>query len=103
MKRFEVGSWAMKTGSLNETRGNARVNLYFGGGSGEPTSRDVVNGTRLSIPKAGPVSECAGRSMTVIARKAAVTKIHNKLRGAVIVSYSRTAEATPSSSEMQAN
>src|ERR1700685_2583763 len=85
MKRSEVGSWAMKTGSLKEICGKARVRRYFGGGSGEPISREVVNGTRFSIPKAGPVSECAGQSMTATAMKAAITVTHNRLHRSVII------------------
>src|SRR4051812_36479274 len=50
MKRSDVGSCAIQTGSLNTNLSKARISLYFGGGSGEPTTRDVVHFSRLSIP-----------------------------------------------------
>src|SRR4051794_36394851 len=46
----------MQTGSLNTNLSNARISRYFGGGSGEPTTRDVVHFSRLSIPNGFPLS-----------------------------------------------
>src|SRR5690348_17447214 len=37
--------------SLNLSFGKTRFATYGRGGSGEPTSREVVHGTRFSIPK----------------------------------------------------
>src|SRR3954452_24121395 len=56
MKRSDVGSCAIQTGSLNTNLSNARISRYFGGGSGEPTTRDVVHFSRLSIPNGFPLS-----------------------------------------------
>src|SRR3954462_3657244 len=56
MKRSDVGSCARQTGSLNTNLSNARISRYFGGGSGEPTTRDVVHFSRLAIPNGFPLS-----------------------------------------------
>src|SRR6185295_2019496 len=50
MKRSDVGSCAIQTGSLKTNLSNARISRYFGGGSGAPTTREVVHFSRLSIP-----------------------------------------------------
>src|SRR5947209_7209648 len=52
-----LGVRAMSKGFLNFRFGNARTTLNGGGGSGEPTMREVVQGARTA--GAGPVC-CAG-------------------------------------------
>src|ERR1700730_6128120 len=48
------GLRAMSKGFLNFRFGNARTTLKGGGGSGEPTTRDVTQGVRTDF--AGPAS-----------------------------------------------
>ena len=45
--RGSPGGMSIATGFLNATFGNSRTLLYFGGGSGEPVTNGVVQGTRL--------------------------------------------------------
>src|SRR3954470_19585141 len=44
------GSSAMQTGLWNFSRGKTLLSRYGGGGSGEPTTREVVHGTRFVSP-----------------------------------------------------
>src|SRR2546430_2329526 len=51
-RRFVPGAYVKSSGSSNlGSFGNAGSVVYGGGGSGEPITRDVVHGTRLSRPE----------------------------------------------------
>src|ERR1700720_3048412 len=43
------GGWAMSKGCSNFSFGNARTTLKGGGGSGEPTNREVVHCVRMGL------------------------------------------------------
>src|SRR5438874_699760 len=50
-RRLVPGAYVRSRGSSNlGSFGNAGSVVYGGGGSGEPITRDVVHGTRLSMP-----------------------------------------------------
>src|SRR5207248_290707 len=49
-KRLTPGAVVSRSGLLKVSLGNARSNLYGGGGSGEPCRRDIVQSVRLAIP-----------------------------------------------------
>src|SRR5215218_8312021 len=50
-RRFVPGAYVMSSGSSNFGNfGNASSVVYGGGGSGDPTTFDVVHGTRFSSP-----------------------------------------------------
>src|SRR5580704_9917098 len=81
------GQRAISKGFLNLRFGNARTTLKGGGGSGEPTTREVVQGTRTGLAGAtrlsagGPAAKQASKPTSPTRGASADTTTSRRLPG----------------------
>src|SRR4051794_21685491 len=77
------GQRVIRSGCLNCALGNTRTDLYFGGGSGEPTTFDVVHGFRFSadLSSAARVDQSTERSVSAAANPTVTAASRVKVRG----------------------